>query len=67
MTDIISSRIPIEKYKKLKNILQKLNLTNTMFLNTMIDIFISKYEQKDSVNACLQGVNKKENDDLYLH
>jgi len=65
MNSIISSRIPVEKYIKLKDILKKLDLTNTEFLNKLIDIFITKYDEKYCVNTRLHDVNKTENDVTY--
>ncbi len=67
MNNTISSRIPEEKLHTLKQVLDKLHLTNTEFINMMVDIFLSRYKEKDDVNRCLQPVNSKNNNNPYQH
>ena len=67
MNNTISSRIPEEKLHTLKQVLDKLYLTNTEFINMMVDIFLFRYKEKDDVNRCLQPVNSKNNNNTYQH
>ena len=67
MNNIISSRLLEEKLHALKQVLDKLHLTNTEFINMMVDIFLSRYKEKDDVNMCLQPVNSKNNNTSYQH
>jgi len=67
MNNTISSRLPEEKLHTLKQVLDKLHLTNTEFINMMVDIFLSRYMEKDDVNRCLQHVNGKNFNTTYKH
>ena len=65
MSTPISARLTEEKLQTLKQALDKLNLTYTKFINMMVDIFLSRYKEKDDVNIPLQHVNSRNNNIPY--
>ena len=65
MSNTISTRIPDGTLHKLKQVIDNLQLTNTEFINMMVDIFISSYNKKYDVNKCLPPVNNKNNNTPY--
>ena len=67
MSTPISARLTEEKHQTLKQALDKLNLTYTKFINMMVDIFLSRYKEKDDVNIPLQPVNNNNNNNPYQH